>query len=108
MDRRRVILSLALVTALFGVGSLIYGFAKIAMAEEPREMSVEIDLPNAVALTAPDTRARSLGYRACGLGGICLFAAAALYALNLGASSNSHRGSIGKPDDLPFAEKRLD
>lgn len=108
MNRRRILLSLAVITALFGGGSVLYGFAKIAMSNEPKQMSVEIGLPNAVALTAPDTRARSFGYRACGIGGICLFAAATLYALSTRVSRNSHRHSMAKPDYQLSAERGPD
>ena len=90
--KRRIILFLVAHSVLFGVGSMLYGVAKIAMAEEPKQMSVEIDLPNAVALTAPDMATRNLGYRACGLGGIFLFAAGALYMFSAGTSRETRGG----------------
>jgi hypothetical protein len=86
MNRSRLYRSLAVAMALFGAISLIYGFAKIAMAEEPRRLPVEISVPNAVALTATDSRARDFGYQACGLGAICIFIAATVYSLNMGQS----------------------
>jgi hypothetical protein len=67
--------------ALFGIGSLLYGLAKIDQAEQPRQLPVEVELPNAVALTAPDMSTRRLGYRACELGVVSLFAAGTLFAV---------------------------
>ena len=98
MNQRQVLLSSAFFIALLGGCALLYGFAKIALAEEPRRMTVDIELPNTVALTPPDVRGRILGYRACGVGGLFLFIAAGIYAMNMGVSSSSSRPINNKPD----------
>lgn len=105
MNRRGIFLSVAILTALFGVGSLLYGLAKVALAAESKPMAVEIELPGAVAMAPPDEASRTLGYRACGLGAVCLVAAAILFLFNPGGASNVRRGRAGDPEDVPLAER---
>lgn len=63
----------AVCIGLLSALALLYGFAKVAMAEESKPVPVQVDLPGVTVGTASDEGMRSVGVRALTAGTVGLF-----------------------------------
>lgn len=73
MMTHKVIRVIAVCVGLMSGVALMYGFAKVAMAEESKPVPVQVDLPGVTVGTPPDEAMRSVGLRALAVGTIGLF-----------------------------------
>jgi hypothetical protein len=76
---------------VFGLGAILYGLAKVATAEPKQRTDVVVSTQDKslVAIDPADPALREFGFKACGVGAVCLFVSAAgiLFGMRPGSYS---------------------